>query len=234
MTSDDRYLEVVYNEDDRPFTEYPDLLTRHLAEKFDLQAGERILDVGCGRGEFLRGFIRCGLSGSGVDQSGIAAKLCPPPAEVRTANLEVDAIPYADNSFDVVFSKSVIEHFYHPERLVTEIFRVVRPGGLVITMCPDWEANYRIYFEDYTHRTPFMATSLRDIQVINGFEDVTCEHFVQLPIIWAHPALKPLSGAARYLCPPRLKSKSKFIRFSKEIMLLSSARKPLDRRVAGS
>ena len=30
MTSDDRYLEVVYNEDDRPFTEYPDLLTRHL------------------------------------------------------------------------------------------------------------------------------------------------------------------------------------------------------------
>jgi len=227
MPNNDRYLEVVYNEEDRPFTNYPDLLARYLVERFSLQQGQQILDVGCGRGEFLRGFIRCGLSGHGVDQSSIALAICPPQTEIRTVDLEHGPIPFADDTFDVVFSKSVIEHFYYPEKLVGEFKRVLRPGGIVITMCPDWEANVRIFFEDYTHRTPFTKTSLRDIQMIAGFQDVTSEHFVQLPALWKHPWLKPLSTMVRYLCPSSFRQKSKFVRFSKEIMLLSSSRKPI-------
>lgn len=226
MTTTDRYLQVVYNEDDRPFTEYPDLLARYLVERFDLRPGTRLLDVGCGRGEFLRGFLRCGLSGDGVDQSSIARDLCPTPAEIRTADLETEPLPFDDADFDVVFSKSVIEHFYYPERLVREMFRVLKPGGLLITMCPDWEANYRIFYEDYTHRTPFTEIGLRDIQLINGFEEVNCERFVQLPVVWAHPTLRPLSSAVGFMCPSRFKRHSKFVRFSKEIMLLSTGRKP--------
>jgi len=135
------YVAVVYNKEDKPFTAYPDLLARYLVTRYELSKGIEILDLGCGRGEFLRGCIRCGLTGYGVEQSSIAKSICP-EAEILQADLENEPLPYDDNSFDVVFSKSVLEHFYYPEKLVKEIYRIIKPGGLVITMVPDWEAVY--------------------------------------------------------------------------------------------
>ena len=227
MITDNRnYVEVIYNEQDRPLTSYPDKLARYLFDRYGLKSGQALLDIGCGRGEFLRGFINCGAQGFGVDRSTAAQKYCP-QAELRTADLENDPLPYSDNTFDVVYSKSVIEHFYYPERLVQEMFRVLKPGGLIITLCPDWEFNYRIYFEDYTHRTPFMKSSLRDIQLMHGFENICVERFRQLPILWnAGRGLLPAAELTRICAPNFLKPYSKWIRFSKEIMLLSSATKP--------
>lgn len=220
------YVDVVYNEQDRPFTTYPEQLARYLVQRYGIRPGQSFLDIGCGRGEFLRGFMRCGVQGFGVDRSKAAARICP-EAELRTADLEQDGLPFDDAMFDVVFSKSVIEHFHNPEKLMQEVYRVLKPGGLVITLCPDWEFNYRIYFEDYTHRTPFMLSSLRDIQLIHGFEAIRCERFRQLPVLWQWPWLLPVAELARIATPSFLRRHSKFVRFSKEIMLLSSATKPM-------
>lgn len=220
------YVSVVYNEHDRPLTGYPLLLARHLFERYGIKAGAKLLDIGCGRGEFLHGFITCGVEGHGVDQSCCAQKYCP-NATLKTANFEDGGIPYEDNYFDVVYSKSVIEHFYYPERLVREMYRVLKPGGLAITLCPDWRFNYMIYFEDYTHRTPFMLSSLRDILLIHGFKNVTVGHFRQLPILWNTGGwLLPLAEMTRILAPDFLRHHSKWVRFTKEIMLISSANKP--------
>ena len=57
--------------------------------------------------------------------------------KLKLVNLETDPIPHKDNFFDVVFSKSVLEHFYKPELLVKEMHRVLKPGGTIITLCPD-------------------------------------------------------------------------------------------------
>ena len=216
------YVAVTYNEKDRPFTQYPDKLARYLSLRYKLQKGSKILDLGCGRGEFLRGFIRCGLKGYGVDQSSIAKSVCP-EAEVLQSNLENELLPYDDNSFDVIFSKSVLEHFYYPEKLVMEIYRVVNPGGLVITMVPDWESVYKTFYEDYTHRTPFTVNSLRDIFLINGFDDVKVEKFRQLPFLWSLSYLQPLCSIVALISPRSLRQYSKLVRFSQEIMLLSTA-----------
>ena len=222
------YVEVVYNEADRPLTEYPQKLASYLFSRYDLKKGDNFLDIGCGRGEFLKGFIKCGVNGHAVDQSSAVLKYCP-EAELRNSDIENDGIPYPDNYFDVVYSKSVIEHFHYPERLVREMYRVLKPGGLAITLCPAWEYNYKIYFDDYSHRTPFMFESLRDIQIIHGFEDVQVEFFRQLPVTWhgMQPIAVPLAEITRLLVPPLVKKRSKWVRFSKEIMLLASSRKPI-------
>lgn len=219
------YVSVIYNKEDRPFTKYPDLLTRHLVTRYGLAKGKKILDLGCGRGEFLRGFIRCGLDGYGVDQS-LLAKTIFPEAEISQSDLEKAPLPYKDNSFDVVFSKSVLEHFYYPEKLVQQIRRVLNPGGLVITMVPDWQSVYKTFYEDYTHRSPFTYTSLRDIFIINGFNNVQVEKFKQLPFLWTMPWLKLFSGLVALVTPLWLSPYSKLVKFSKEVMLLCSAVKP--------
>ena len=97
------------------------------------------------------------------------------------------------------------------------MFRILKPGGLAITLCPSWEYNYRIYFEDYTHRTPFMLSSLRDIQLINGFEDVNVEFFIQLPIIWKNKWLKPISALTNKLVPDLFKEKFKWVKWQKRL-----------------
>ena len=219
------YVAVTYNEENRPFTQYPDKLAHYLSSRYRLSKGSKILDLGCGRGEFLRGFIRCGLNGYGVDQSVIAKSICP-EAEILQADLENKPLPYNDNTFDIVFSKSVLEHFYFPEKLVMEVYRIVKPNGLVITMVPDWESVYKTFYEDYTHRTPFTVNSLKDIFLINGFDDVKVEKFRQLPFLWSLPWLRPFCSLVAIIAPRSLRSYSKLIRFSQEIMLLSTAVKP--------
>jgi hypothetical protein len=94
-------------------------------------------------------------------------------------------------------------------------------------MCPDWEFNIINYFEDYTHRTPFTQISIRDIQLIHGFDNIEVERFRQLPILWRNGSvLIPLAEITRVFAPSFLKRHSKWVRFSKEIMLLSSSTKP--------
>ena len=218
------YLAVTYNKVDKPFTQYPDKLTRYLFSRYQLLQGKEILDLGCGRGEFLKGFIKCGLKGYGVDRSTMAKSICP-EAEISQSDLGEEPLPYEDNSFDIVFSKSFLEHFYYPEKLVMEIYRIVKPNGLVITMVPDWGSVYKTFYEDYTHRTPFTLASLRDIFIINGFDDVKVEKFRQLPFLWAIPWLEPFCALVALATPRALGLYSKLVKFSKEIMLLSSCTK---------
>ena len=200
------YINIVYG--DKPFTTYPSVFTKYLVEKYKIKEGAILLDFGCGRGEFL-----------------IAA--CP-NAKIKQADIENDGLPYPDNYFDVVFSKSVIEHFHNPDIFTKEIHRCLKPGGLAIILVPSWEYNYKIYFEDYTHRTPFMMSALNDILLIHGFNEVEVSFFKQLPILWGNLywILNPLSFITRLVTPRLLGKYFKWVRFSKEIMLLSTSRKP--------
>ena len=218
---------MTYNETDHPFTEYPAKLTKHLVERFIFPKGSTILEVGCGRGEFLKGFMDCGLVGHGIDLSPIASGYFP-EVQLKIVDLETNKIPYDDGYFDIVYSKSVIEHFYYPESLVSEMFRVLRPGGTLLALTPDWDINYRMFYCDYTHRTPFTTESLRDLLLVQQFSDVSVKKFRQLPAVWKYPvALLPLTELTRWFTPRLLKPHSKWIRFSKEIMLLASATKPV-------
>lgn len=219
------YMRVMYDEKTKPLSTYPIHLATHLVKLFGLESNKHLLDVGCGRGELLVGFQAAGLKVAGADISDVAKKLLP-NLDLRIVDLERNGLPFPDDSFDIVFSKSVVEHLTQPATYLQQVFRVLRPGGLLITMTPSWEHQFRIFYADYTHCRPFTRESLTAIQMAGSFVDVHTRYFRQLPSVWRIPALVAATEIVRVSLPQFLSKYSKWIRFSKEIMLLSSARKP--------
>jgi len=63
-----KYLDVVYNKNTRPITDYPSQLCGYLFDRFSMKKGDRLLDIGCGRGDFTKGFKDLGLEISGIDR----------------------------------------------------------------------------------------------------------------------------------------------------------------------
>jgi ubiquinone/menaquinone biosynthesis C-methylase UbiE len=216
------YLSVVYDDKSHPYTDYPKQLCSYLFQSFELKKGMKMLEPGCGRGEFLNNFKELGLDVVGVDIS-IEAANFENGLDVKICNVENEKLPFNDNTFDVIYSKSFIEHLYYPERYLEEAYRVLKPGGVLITLAPDWESNYKIYFDDFTHRTPFTSVALKDAYEMYSFLEVNVFKFRQLPIVWKYPKLNYLCAAISPLIPVR--TKNKFLRWSRELMLVGSGRK---------
>ena len=219
------YLNIVYNIKDRPYTDYPGKLIHYLFNTFNLEKGLKLLEPGCGRGEHLRIFKELGLEVSGLDLSPESSNFAP---DLNISIIDADSgeIPFSDNCFDVIYSKSFLEHIRNPEVFLKEAYRVLKPGGLIISLVPDWETQYKIFFDDYTHVNPFTFISLKNIQLANGFTDVEVYKFRQLPIVWKYPVLNYLCAFIAPFIPVR--TKVPFLRWSRELMLIGKALKPFD------
>jgi SAM-dependent methyltransferase len=212
-----RYLDVRYGEKERPYTDYPAQLTAHLSARYlGAHRGARLLDLGCGRGEFLHGFAQAGFDAVGFDRSRPSAPRFDEPVVV--GDYERGGLPFGDGEFSVLFNKSVLEHVRDITPLLDECHRVLAPGGRMVSLVPDWTAQWRHFFDDWTHVRPFTLTGLRECIQTHGFRVVEAVRFRQLPLLWERPYLRPLSDAAALL--PSAFKRSKFVRFSKEWMLL--------------
>lgn len=215
------YLETVYNEKTRPLTIYPEQLAAHLVKRFNIPAGAKLLDVGCGRGDFLNGFRNCGLDALGVDHDPSGAKVGK-DVVVKYADVEKGEFPFEDSTFDVVYSKSVIEHLSDPTHFIKETRRILKPGGRIIVMTPDWVTTMKIFYDDHTHRQPYTVRGIKNLLDIFGFDNTHAEIFYQLPVLWKFPFLKIISRILQLFVPVPLKSKIKFVRWSVELMILGT------------
>ena len=223
---DSDYLSVVYDPGQRPYTEYPKQLCHYLFQSAGLKPGMKMLEPGCGRGEFLANFQDLGLDVCGVDISKNAKEFAN-NFPVHVCDVENEALPFEDNTFDVIYSKSFIEHLYYPERYLAEAYRVLKPGGTLITLVPDWESNYKIYFDDFTHRTPFTKVALFDAYKMFGFNNSRVYKFRQLPIVWKYPFINYFCSVISPFIPVR--TKTKFLRWSRELMLIGIGIKTKDK-----
>lgn len=212
------YLEIAYQESEKPFGEYPLQLARYLMCLFDLRQGMRILDNGCGRGEFLHAFSRFGMEAYGTDISNYCK-------DAQVVDLNTGALPFPDDYFDAVFSKSVIEHIENTDQYMKEMRRVLKWGGVLIVMVPDWETQYRIFYQDPTHIHPYMQKSLERLLQMYKFEKISVNKFVQLPSVWTSRSAAFISRIVRIAGPVKKIHKNKFIRFSRELMILGSGKK---------
>ena len=203
------YLSVVYDEKSHPYNDYPEKLCAYLFQSFGLKKGMKMLEPGCGRGDFLKIFKELGLDVIGVDISPESAEYSH-GLDIKLCDIENGKLPFENNTF--------VEHLYYPERYLEEAFRVLKTDGLLITLVPDWESNYKIYYDDFTHRTPFTNLSLNDAYKMYGFSEVKVFKFRQLPIVWKYPKLNYFCAAISSFIP--IRTKNKFLRWSRELMLV--------------
>jgi ubiquinone/menaquinone biosynthesis C-methylase UbiE len=93
--------------------------------------GADILEVGCGTGLILSRVAEFAHRATGMDLS--AGMLAPAAARgLEVAQASATALPYADESFDVVYSFKVLAHVEAIETALAEMARVTRPGGYVL------------------------------------------------------------------------------------------------------
>ena len=99
-----------------------------VVEWLKVQAGEQVLDLGCGNGQLTERLAEMGARVQGVDASAAMVKAA------RARGLQVDeakaeALPYADASFDAVFSNAALHWVQDQDAMLAQVHRVLRPGG---------------------------------------------------------------------------------------------------------
>jgi SAM-dependent methyltransferase len=143
-----------------------------------------ILDLGCGRGEWLEVLSEHGYVSRGVDMNNVMV------GEAQALGLdavEQDAIAYLrgldSDSVSAVTSMHLVEHLPYEVliRLVDEALRVLRPGGVLILETPNPEnltvGSYWFYM-DPTHRNPIPPPLLQWVVEARGFEDAAIDRLI--------------------------------------------------------
>lgn len=154
----------------------------------DLRPGQTALDVGCGPGVNL-GDLAAGVGPAGaviaVDlDPGMAARARQQATDggpVRALAGDGHALPVRDGSVDRARADRVLQHVARPDRVIAELRRVIRPGGLVALAEPDWatlaidaadlaaSADYARYVCSRVIRNPCIGRQLARLAVGAGF-----------------------------------------------------------------
>ena len=129
---------------DRRWRFYIDATTRETLDRVPLRGNERVLDVGCGTGTLLQQ-VRARYADvrlAGIDPApemlAIAKAKLPRGAELRIG--WANGLPWPDASFDVVVSCNVFHYVTHPLPALSEMARVLSPGGTIVIT--DWCDDY--------------------------------------------------------------------------------------------
>jgi len=104
-----------------------------------IQPGDRVLDLGSGAGDFTAEIARAGASAIGIEVAEAAvarARSRHPGLEFGLAPID-GLLPLEDGAFDVVWSSEVIEHVADTARWLSEVRRVLAPGGRLLLTTPN-------------------------------------------------------------------------------------------------
>jgi O-antigen chain-terminating methyltransferase len=178
-------------------------VTAKLEEYVPIFAGASdVVDLGCGRGEFLAALRSAGVRARGVDtNAGMVAA-------AREQGLDVtqnDALGYVttlpDESIGGVIATQVIEHLdpSYLFRLLEALSRTLRRGAPIVleTINPAcWLAFFSSYLRDFTHVRPIHPETLQYLLQASGFERVTIRYSAPVP---EHTKMRPVHLPAETL-----------------------------------
>ncbi|MEK6326933.1 MAG: class I SAM-dependent methyltransferase [Actinomycetota bacterium] len=164
----------------------------------------RILDLGCGTGTMLSYLRRFGEV-EGVDADEQAVRYCQARGHARVRLLESEALPYPDDSFDLLTALDVLEHIEDDGRALEEVARVLRPGGAFLATVPAYPWMWGAQDEISHHFRRYKLRQLEQRILAAGLELERLTHFNT--ILFAPIAAVRL---ARRLTPPKGEPRSDF------------------------
>jgi O-antigen chain-terminating methyltransferase len=186
-----------------------DYLERVRAAVTDVGTGG-VMDLGCGRGEWLKVLTEAGIEASGVDLSPVMAEYCRSQGlDVATDDAVAALEARPDASLAVVTGMHIIEHLPFPVlyRLFEEVARVLRPGGLFIFETPNPEnvlVGSHTFYHDATHSNPLTPTAMDFLAGYHGFHPVVIDRLHPYPSTARVPGSDPLTERVNgHLCGPQ-------------------------------
>jgi ubiquinone/menaquinone biosynthesis C-methylase UbiE len=124
----------------------------------NISENSKFLDMGCGDGSFVNFLLSKKINAVGCD--------------IDETNFENEKLKYLDESFDYVMLYSVIEHVQNTNNLLSEAYRVLKKGGIIIIICPNFRYCYSTFYDDPTHVKPFTDEGLKKILEIYKYKNI--------------------------------------------------------------
>ena len=158
-----------------------------------------VLDIGCGRGEFLALLRESGVTARGIDLNDAMVAVCREKGFDAT---KADALSYLRGvprgSLGGLFAAQVVEHLEpaYLTRLLESAFDALRPGAPLVleTINPAcWFAFFESYIRDITHVRPLHPDTLKFLLIASGFQQIEIRYRAPYP---EHEKLQPLPASA--------------------------------------
>jgi SAM-dependent methyltransferase len=146
-----------------------------------------VLDIGCGRGEFLGLLRESGVTGRGIDLNDAMVAVC---REKGFEAAKADALSYLrglpPGSLGGLFAAQVVEHLEpaYLTRLLEAAFDALRPGAPIVleTINPAcWFAFFESYIRDITHVRPLHPDTLKFLLIASGFQQIDIRYRAPYP-----------------------------------------------------
>ena len=163
------------------------------------QGAQNVLDIGCGRGEFLTLLRDAGIPARGVDINGAMIDVC---RQQGMEAEEADAVAYLsrqpDRSVGGLFAAQVVEHLepHYLNALLEAAYDKLQPGEPIVleTINPAcWFAFFESYLRDITHVRALHPDTLKFLLIASGFQGVEIRYRSPYP---EHEKLQPLAPHA--------------------------------------
>jgi 2-polyprenyl-3-methyl-5-hydroxy-6-metoxy-1,4-benzoquinol methylase len=144
---------------------------KHILDLIEVDAKARIIDLGCADGKFAKKLAekagtRDIFGADFLEESCLKAKASG--IKVHCADLN-EQLPFENESFDVVHANQVLEHLPGTDRFVTEVYRILRPGGYAIISTPNLASLHNI-FSLVLGKQPFTAHVSNEVILGNSLD----------------------------------------------------------------
>jgi len=167
---------------------YATQYAQYIHDKYFKQEG-KLLDIGCSQGFYMEGFRRLGYDCTGLDYDSQSLEtLNQQGFKVLNCIAGKERFPLEDDTFDFIFCKSIIEHIFPQdiEFFVSEMKRVLKKGGIIYILTPNWKRAFKIFYNSLTHYTPFTKEKLKNQLLYEGFLNIQIDTWDNLPRLWKY------------------------------------------------